>query len=1382
MGMFSTALEKAVSSATKAVLANVATESSPPSAISRIPSFNINEYKSSENISVADYFNRFDWALQLSRVDKCEYQNYALVHMGTELNNSLKILVSPRAPEDVTYEELKSILTDHFDQVKKKYAESVKFRLITQEKEESIANFALRLKQGAAFCDYGQFLDRMLIEQLLFGLHARDICDEIIVRKPDTFKTAYDIAHTLEATRKTSLVLQTPNLPALPLVEETNKLVERSSVRSKQNIRFDKEIRKQQKCHGCGGNHFRNKCKFLEADCHSCGKKGHIAKVCRGKVYHMSEEDAELHIPSDTIDSIHTIETPYLQSKKLIEVQLNKRNVFMELDTGAPCSIISEKTLRNILPSIHIQKSNRQFASYTKHKIECLGRVSVNVTVKNKTKRLNLYVVKGDYDSLFGREWIGHFTREINFVKLFENGDVIKSITTSTPKLDQNQVQRLESLLSQYPDVFSDTPGKLSGPPAELHLKPGVSPVFSKPRDIPLALRDAYAKEIETKLASGLYKRVDYSEWASTTHVVSKKNGKIRITGNYKPTLNPRMIIDEHPLPRTEFLFNKLRNTSLFCHLDITDAYSHLVVSEEFGNALTLNTPTHGLIRPCRAVYGAANIPAIWQRRMETVLQGVNNVLNFFDDILVYADNFENLIESLKSTLDKIRAHGLKLNRSKCVFASPSIEFLGHRIDAQGIHKSDKHIKAVKDAPKPTSSDELQLFLGKASYYGAYISHLSSRSRPLRDMLQKEPFKWTKDAETAYIDIKNALISPEVLMPYDPSLPLLLATDASKTGLGAVLSHKLNDGHERPIAYASRTLTTTEQRYPQMDKEALAIVWAVQKFFTYLYARHWTLITDHKPLSQILHPEKSLPVLCISRMANYADFLSNFDYDVLFKSTKENINADFCSRAISWCSTPVNTICETTPEYNDSFDSFIIQQITQLPVRAHTIACETRKDTHLSKILKAIEQGQCLKRAGYKAPEVSYKLAAGCLLFEHRVVIPESIRKSILTDLHAGHLGIVKMKGLARSFVFWPGIDHDIEQTAKSCFDCARFSRAPPQYNEHHWEYPKAPWERIHVDYAGPIFGSMLLIVTDAFSKWLEVKITQSASTAATVRILDELFATYGVPTTIVSDNGTCFTSVEFKEFLKNVGVKFHKRIAPYHPATNGQAERYVQTVKNGLKAMNTTSNSLQSNLNIFLRQYRKSPHSTTGQSPSWLFLGRELRSRLNLVIPDDICTKITQKQQLQCEHSPRSFYPSQNVIFLSGNPRMDRWIQGTIVRRLGDLHYEINFRGRLFKRHINQIQPYGKDEQLEFPQIFSEPRPMLKPDKTYFHFNESMEPNVETTVPGTQSSQPMNGPSIIDSDKAASSSEITVKTGDKLLFTPRRSTRPRKPKLIYSP
>ena len=237
---------------------------------------------------------------------------------------------------------------------------------------------------------------------------------------------------------------------------------------------------------------------------------------------------------------------------------------------------------------------------------------------------------------------------------------------------------------------------------------------------------------------------------------------------------------------------------------------------------------------------------------MDTVLQDLQNVVSFFDDTIVYVNGFEDLLQALNATLERFRQHGLKLNRAKCVFAEPVLEALGHKVDASGIHKSDTHIKAVRDAPKPTTPEELELFLGKATYYSAFIPDLSTRDRPLRNMLRKESFTWTPEGRKAYEDIKKALISPQVLMQYDPTLPLLLATDASKTGLGAVMSHRLSNGLERPIAYASRTMSATEQRYPQIDKEALAIVWAVQKFFNYLYARHFTLITDHKPLTQIL--------------------------------------------------------------------------------------------------------------------------------------------------------------------------------------------------------------------------------------------------------------------------------------------------------------------------------------------------------------------------------------------------------------------------------------------------------------------------------------------------------------------------------------------------
>ncbi|XP_011860169.1 PREDICTED: uncharacterized protein K02A2.6-like [Vollenhovia emeryi] len=483
-------------------------------------------------------------------------------------------------------------------------------------------------------------------------------------------------------------------------------------------------------------------------------------------------------------------------------------------------------------------------------------------------------------------------------------------------------------------------------------------------------------------------------------------------------------------------------------------------------------------------------------------------------------------------------------------------------------------------------------------------------------MLLDESFVWTRNAEIAYREIKNILISPQVLIPYDPSLPLLLAIDASKTGLGAVLSHRLSNREERPIAYASRTMSSTEQRYPQIDKEALAIV---------------------------------------CRMANYADYLAHFNYNVMFKPTKLNANADYCFR------TPLSTTeemhCVTARKekerIHDEFDEFIFCQLRQLPVRAEYIARETRKDPHLGKIVQLLETGQNLIHLNYKAPEVNYTLAANCLMFEHRIVVPASLRQPILDDLHAAH------------------------------------AHAPQKFRNHHWEYPKGPWERVHIDYAGPVAGMMLLVIVDAYSKWIEVKITNSTTTSSTIAILDKLFAAHGVPVIIVSDNGPQFTAAEFKTFLQTTGVKFHKLTAPYYPATNGQAERYVQTVKDALNAMSTTRSSLQRNVNEFLRQYRKAPHSTTGQPASLLFLGRNIRTRIDLVRPDVMQSKIREKQQVKFNASFRNFDPEQAAYFLSGNPHMEKWIAGRIVTRLGDLHYEIDQQGKRVKRHIDQIRTH---------------------------------------------------------------------------------------------
>ena len=238
-------------------------------------------------------------------------------------------------------------------------------------------------------------------------------------------------------------------------------------------------------------------------------------------------------------------------SKQILCVQIDGKKVEMELDTGAPCGIVSHHTLRKIKPECILQPTNRQFLSYSHHRLVCIGYVPVNITMWTTTRKLDLYVIEGDYDSLFGRLWITSFVHEISWIQMFKPLE-IHNLTASPPWLTSDQSTRLASMLDKHTDVSSEVAGKLAGPPIQMHLKPGATPVFARAREIPFALRDKCALAIDTKIVSGHYKRVEYSEWASTTHVVMKKNGQIRITGNYKPTLNSRIIIDEYPIAEKE--------------------------------------------------------------------------------------------------------------------------------------------------------------------------------------------------------------------------------------------------------------------------------------------------------------------------------------------------------------------------------------------------------------------------------------------------------------------------------------------------------------------------------------------------------------------------------------------------------------------------------------------------------------------------------------------------------------------------------------------------------------------------------------------------------------------------------------------------------------
>ena len=360
----------------------------------------------------------------------------------------------------------------------------------------------------------------------------------------------------------------------------------------------------------------------------------------------------------------------------------------------------------------------------------------------------------------------------------------------------------------------------------------------------------------------------------------------------------------------------------------------------------------------------------------------------------------------------------------------------------------------------------------------------------------------------------------------------------------------------------------------------------------------------------------------------------------------------------------------------------------------------TRKDQVLSQVLRftlsgwpsVIDAKSTLQPYSSRRQELTVE--EGCLLWGIRVVVPEKLRKQLLEELHRDHPGISRMKLVARGYMWWPGLDREIEKLAQSCETCLAVKHKPPIAPLHPWRWPPHPWQRVHLDFAGPFQGSMFLVCVDAHSKWPEAHIMSSTTTTKTLEVLRQIFAAHGLPEQIVTDNGPQFVSEDFATFTKANGIK-HIRTAPYHPASNGLAERFVQSMKQSLKATLNSGHSLSYRLSNYLLSYRSTPHATTGVAPSKLFLHRNLRTRLDLLRPDTE-RRVMEKQGLQKDHRDqhcrdRSWYVGESVMVRNLRPGLD-WIRGVVVERLGPVTYLVDVgQNRIWKRHTDQLKSIGE-------------------------------------------------------------------------------------------
>ena len=404
--------------------------------------------------------------------------------------------------------------------------------------------------------------------------------------------------------------------------------------------------------------------------------------------------------------------------------------------------------------------------------------------------------------------------------------------------------------------------------------------------------------------------------------------------------------------------------------------------------------------------------------------------------------------------LARLKGHGIRLRKEKCAFMMESVEYLGFRISREGLSPLTSKVRAIVEAPGPTDIQQLRSYLGMLNYYGRFIPDLSTVLHPMNALLQSNSrWSWTKECEEAFASSKQLLLDSTVLTHYDISLPVTLACDASSYGVGAVLSHRFRDGVERPIAFASRTLSSSERNYSQIEREALSIVFGIQKFHQYVYGRHFILITDHKPLTYILGPQQSIPPLAAARIQRWAWQLSAYKYDIEFRASCKHANADGLSRL------PLKVVgAEANP---DEARIANLHRLEALPVTVADLKTATSRDPALSRVLLYMRSGwpsdlsEDLSPFKNRFTELSEE--DGCLLWG---VIPMSLQSQVLNELHDSHPGISKMKALARCHVWWPDMDRNIEALVRSCESCQSIKHAPPVAPLHPWIWPSRPHSR----------------------------------------------------------------------------------------------------------------------------------------------------------------------------------------------------------------------------------------------------------------------------------------------------------------------------------
>ena len=883
---------------------------------------------------------------------------------------------------------------------------------------------------------------------------------------------------------------------------------------------------------------------------------------------------------------------------KAVKLQQNIEGKQLLVDTGTYFSLVPARKHELLR-----KPNNSLFKGAQGLPIPVYGKRKILVDIGTGRKFLHTFFVAGVQEPLLGLDFLLEHRLAVDPVhnRLFDADTYIYAKTKSV-YVQAVTCQHTEGFFShlwkEFPSLCDASVAKLTNTPKhsivhDIELKPGTQPTHAKARRLFGIKLQAAKDEIEGMLKLGIIRR-SKSEWASPLHIVPKGNDSFRPCGDFRK-LNYATVPDRYPVPHIQDCTRDLQGAKYFSKIDLVRAFHQIPLSKEAIPKTAIITP-FGLFEFLRMPFGLCNAAQAFQRLMDVVCRQLPGVFVYIDDILVASKNKDEHEAHLRKLFARLTQYGLVVNPMKSILGSKEVNFLGFKVDANGVSPTEEKVKAILDFPQPVKYGQLSEFLGIVNFYHRFIPKCSEIAKPLYELLKLHNSKknssksiqqqcWKKEHDNAFQDLKRAIADTSTLSYPSHKTKTRLVTDASDVAIGAVMEQ----WHEecwRPIAFYSKALKGPEMKYSAYDRELLAIKQALQHF------RHiieglpndlFHIATDHKPLTTGKNfNTTSQNKTQLNRIERTWEYIGEITTDIRHISGKNNPVADALSR------NNINTV---------------------------------HMEPLLNIISKEQEKAEMRPQNGIPWPEhwkvqkhFHVTLTVDTRANTPRPVVPDAVTKMVFENIHGiAHQGVKATRRAISSSFVWPSMTKDISKWVNECQKCQ--SSKITRHNKSafsHMPSPSGKFEAIHVDIVGPLPAcknyNYLLTIVDRFSRWpAAVPLTGITAKECANAIINGWIQYYGTPTSITTDRGRQFTSFLWQELCMLLGST-HNMTTAFHPQSNGMVERFHRQLKASLMAKLDNNTNWIQDLPIILLGIRTAIKDDLKVSSAEIVYGEPLR------------------------------------------------------------------------------------------------------------------------------------------------------------------------------